>query len=76
MPAGPGQIRLDQVAISPAAIAVWTEIVAAGSYDHYNIAVVDGQPDPILITCPRPETDHLGPGCAGGVYWFASPRLR
>lgn len=67
-----GQIRLDQLAIAPGTIAAWTATVATKSYHHYNIAVVPDQPDPILIVCARATDDPLGPGCVGGVFWFAA----
>lgn len=68
------QLRLDQLAIDPAWIAVWVELIRAGGYDHYRVAVDAGQKNPVLITCPRPETDPLGPGCVGGLFWFTAAK--
>lgn len=63
-------IRLNQLAIDPAWIDLWVGAMQAG-YDHYNVAVVNGQPFPVLITCARPDSSPLGPGCAGGLFWFS-----
>lgn len=64
------KLQLAQVAIDPAWIDLWVGAMQAG-YDHYNVAVVNGQPFPVLITCARPDSSPLGPGCAGGLFWFS-----
>lgn len=66
------RLRLDQIAIDPSFIADWAATIQQGSYDHYRIAIVSDQPNPVLIVCSRPETDPLGPGCVGGLFWFTA----
>lgn len=67
------QLRLDQLAMPAGILGFWRDAVAAGQYDHFRVAFSD-QADPILIVCIRPETDPLGPGCVGGLFWFTLPR--
>lgn len=67
--------HLEQLAIDPTWIAYWIQTIRTGGYDHFRMAVVPDQPNPILIVCLRPETDPLGPGCVGGVPWFDAIRI-
>ena len=64
-------LPLQQVNIANNWIAGWNKVVALQVYDHYRIAVVGGQPYPVLITCMYPLTYSYGEGCAGGwPLWF------
>jgi hypothetical protein len=54
------QVAVEQLRISPDFIASWRK---AGGYDHYRIAVVRTQDNPILITCPFSEHSSFGAGC-------------
>lgn len=65
------KLQLAQVAIPKLVVESWTLTIVGRSYDHYSVAVVSDRAGPILIVCVRPEADPLGPGCVGGLFWFA-----
>lgn len=67
------RLQLAQVAIAQPFVDSWTMIILLDDYDHYRVAVGTDQP-PVLIVCLRPKTDPLGPGCVGGLFWFAVHR--
>lgn len=66
------RVQLEQLAIDPAWIDDWLKLIGQKTYDHYRVAISAGQTNPVLILCLRPETDPLGPGCVGGLFWFAT----
>lgn len=68
------RLHLEQLGIDPAVIADWAETIRTGGYDHFRMAVVLDQPNPVLIVCIRREDQPFGPGCVGGLFWFAVHR--
>ena len=67
------QLRIEQLAMDPVWVTSWTETIKSG-YDHFRVAVVTDQANPILIVCLRRDDDPLGPGCTSGAFWFAVRR--